>query len=450
MYEVPLDKLEHRDSKRHMQNLTMVPRDPFNRNNASFPAFLVSENTLYVPRWYGFTHFGPATVDATQPGMPILDYEAQFCGTLLDHQKPAIDAVWQDWGRARQAARGGIVVMGCGQGKTVCALNLISRLRRRTLVLCHTSLLINQWKERARTFLPNARLGEIRQARTDIDADVVVASLQSVALRDYDPDVFSLFGVLVIDEAHHIAAPCLSKALSKLAMRFVLALSATPDRRDCLNLTNSIGPILFRAPRPVENVLVSRLIYTNRAKPQDVMGKDRKPQFARILNMLADDTQRTDIVAAHVYEYLQRDRQVLVLSDRINQLEAFRASVVKLGHPEQKSAYYIGRSTQSERDNAYHAQLLLSTSAMAREGLDCARLDTICMLSPLSGSVEQAVGRILRPNTNKQTPLVLDVVDPYQQFTHMSIKRLRFYQKSMYEVQDIHWDSPVTEARNFK
>lgn len=439
MYEVPVSQLERAELRKHMDALTMVPRETFHKaDDASFPAFALSDDVLRVPRWYGVRAFGPAKEDATQAGLEVSEEASVFHGSVQTHQVRPIDAVLGTFlDEGLPSPRGGMICLGCGQGKTVCALNVVSRLRRRTLVLCHKAFLVDQWKERANSFLPHATVGIIRQSRVELDADIVIASLQSVALREYEGHTFDGFGLLIIDEAHHLSAPCLSRALQRLPMRYVLALSATPERRDGLTqlLYDSMGPILHRSERPQERVLVSRLVYANRARQTEILGKNNKPMFARMLNRMADDAERTAIVAQHLHRHLQNGRQVIVLSDRINQLEAVSAAVQALGTSADDVGLYIGRCSAAEREWASSKQLITSTYALAREGLDLGRLDTLCLLSP-SSSVEQAVGRILRPNEGKRTPLVLDVVDPFSLFAGMGRKRLKYYRSRSYEIQE--------------
>ena len=440
MYEIPTGELSRSDIRRHTEALTMVPKDAYiSAENASFPAFTLTDNVLRVPRWYGNRVFGPASQDCTQLGIQLSEQAALFKGSLQPHQVKPIDSVMDVYlDESMPSPRGGMMCLACGQGKTVCALNIASRMKRKTLVLCHKTFLVDQWMERASAFLPNAKLGIIRQGTAEIDADVVIASLQSVAMRNYSVGTFDGFGLLIIDEAHHLSAPCLSRALQKLSMRYVLALSATPERRDGLTplLYDSMGPIIYRAERPRERVLVSRLVYVNRAKQTEMLGRDNKPAFAVMVNRLAEDIDRTALVAKHLHLHMMSGRQIIILSDRIHQLERVSEAVVALGVNPNDVALYIGRCTAAEREAASTKQMILSTFSLAREGLDLARLDTLCLLSP-SSSVEQAVGRILRPNNEKNTPLVLDVVDPYSLFARMSQKRLKYYSSRSYEIQDV-------------
>jgi superfamily II DNA or RNA helicase len=84
---------------------------------------------------------------------------------------------------------------------TVCALYIITVLRKKTLIVVHKDFLLNQWKERIDQFLPNARVGLIKGKTCDTeDKDIVIGSLQSLSMKDYDPEVFSDLGMIVVDE----------------------------------------------------------------------------------------------------------------------------------------------------------------------------------------------------------------------------------------------------------
>ena len=75
---------------------------------------------------------------------------------------------------------GGIISLGCGQGKTVVALNIIYRLQKKTLVVVHKEFLMNQWIERIEMFLPDAKIGK-EQDKYDVDAkDIMLCMLQTI------------------------------------------------------------------------------------------------------------------------------------------------------------------------------------------------------------------------------------------------------------------------------
>jgi len=95
---------------------------------------------------------------------------------------------------------------------TVVALNLATVFKKKTLIVCHTNFLMDQWIERIQQYIPKAAIGRIKQKLCDVqDKDIVIASLQSLAMRDYDADMFKTFGYAVFDECFPYDQPILTK-----------------------------------------------------------------------------------------------------------------------------------------------------------------------------------------------------------------------------------------------
>ena len=147
-------------------------------------------------------------------------------------------------------SKGGIISVPCGWGKTIMALYLISKLKRKTMIIVHKEFLLNQWIKRIEEFLPEARIGIIQAAKVDYqNKDIVIGMLQSLSSKEYDVDkVFGDFGFTVVDECHHIAAEVFSRSLPKVNSYFSLGLSATPKRADGLShvFESYLGPMVYK------------------------------------------------------------------------------------------------------------------------------------------------------------------------------------------------------------
>jgi len=84
---------------------------------------------------------------------------------------------------------------------TVIALNLVSQLKKKALIVVHKEFLLNQWIERIKMFLPTAQVGRIQGKTFDIAGkDIVIGMLQSLSMKTYDEDAFDSFGTTIIDE----------------------------------------------------------------------------------------------------------------------------------------------------------------------------------------------------------------------------------------------------------
>ena len=428
MYAVPLDKIQVSLSM-HIKSLTFVPTDGYNKNSQPILAYSRNETHLLVPRFYGLRVWGQASVDNTSDGVIIENCE--FNGTLTSVQEDCFQHTMTAFENQIGYPRGGMIVLPCGYGKTVYALSVIAKMKVRTLVIVHKTFLVQQWEQRINEFLPGVTVGFIRQDAVSVDADIVIGMVQSISRRSYDYSVFSQFGMVILDEAHHMCAPFFSKALRKIPSRYILALSATPDRKDGMNdlLKFTMGDIIFRVKRDYEVVNVSCLEYKQIVKRSDFVGNGRRPQLSKIINSLVADQVRNSMLLFHIRRLVDNDRRIIVLSDRLSQLEHLMRN---LGN-EYESALYVGKTPESERDVAQSKKVIFSTYQMSREGLDIKELDTLVMATPIA-DVEQAIGRILRKYPQK-TPLVLDIMDRYPIIDAMKMNRRKFYTGQQYKVQ---------------
>ena len=88
---------------------------------------------------------------------------------------------------------------------------------------------MNQWEERIKQFLPEARIGYFYGPVCDLeDKDIIIGMLQSLSLKDYKPSLFHDIGFTIFDEVHKVGAEQFSKALLRVSSKYMLGLSATP------------------------------------------------------------------------------------------------------------------------------------------------------------------------------------------------------------------------------
>jgi len=198
-YTIPKSELTETQLKYIKDTLTIRPYTPGSPNASivSFPAYRESTQKMYVPRFFGTEHFGfPKQIKIPEGD----DIDVPFAGSLRDYQQDVVNAY-------TKSNSGGLVTLGCGAGKTVIGLNIISTMKKKTLIIVHKEFLLNQWVERIEQYLPNARVGRIQGQIVDIEnKDIVIGMLQSLSMKDYADSVFSSFGLLLIDEVHPIGS----------------------------------------------------------------------------------------------------------------------------------------------------------------------------------------------------------------------------------------------------
>jgi len=170
-----------------------VPKSSLIKPQA-FPVYRESSTKIYVPRFYGLEVYGEADEMRIKDGKKI---NLKFNGELRPKQKPVVEKYMKHIKRNHS----GLLSLHTGWGKTIAALNIISRINQKTLIIVHKEFLLRQWVERIEQFLPDARVGRIQAKTIDTeDKDIVICMLQSLSMKDYPKDMFKEYGLSIYDE----------------------------------------------------------------------------------------------------------------------------------------------------------------------------------------------------------------------------------------------------------
>lgn len=393
-----------------------------------------------VPRYYGTAAFGIPTDESDRRvlGSP-LGADVEFTGQLKSGGPYQVESVSATMAVLTSPLGGAMVQLGCGQGKTVCAIALAVRLGRRTAILVNNGkTLLPQWVERLAQFLPGAKVGIIRGVKNDLadpSVDVVVCLIQSLAKREYAPHLMDTVGTLIVDECHHIGAPVFAQSLRQFRARYTLGLSATPDRKDGLRAYVEwlLGPVVVHYPTDFRRVRVLRYTYTDTkvAAHESARNKDHL-QRCLMVNDAVRDQARTLLLLRFVFNIVKESpRHVLVLTERVAQVDDIARHLVGVAcSPTSGFTGAVARLhagvPREEVMAAAGATIVVANYPMASEALDHPHLDTIVCLTPLVGFIEQVVGRVVRVAPRKCVPLVVDLVDPVGLFAGMARTRARW------------------------
>ena len=456
-YKIKKNELSQKELKDIKKDLTVNPYvvgDFGNGSEKRFSLYMESPNSLYIPRFYAFEKYGKPDKSKMDEG---IDIDISFNGSLRKEQEPIIDL----YKRACLEKGGGLISLKCGGGKTVLALYIISMLKKKTIVVVHKDFLMTQWRDRINQFLPNARIGKIQQNTIDIEnKDIVLSMVQSLSQKEYDPDVFSSFGLAIFDECHHLGAEVFSKSMAKVASKYMLGLSATPDRKDGLRKVFEwfIGPMVYSSKKDVNKDFIETRIYEYDNKEDTKynkleLGYNKKPCMPRMINNISDCIHRNNFINELIKTEYLNGRKILILGDRreyLNRTEKW----IKDNIDPNVVGQYVGGMKPSELRDSQEKDIILGTYSMASEGMDIPKLNTIFLASPKS-DVVQSVGRILREKANvrKFHPLVVDFLDIHPNlgvFSKQCDKRISFYKKNNHEITVYKTDGTKTKVEKRK
>jgi len=379
-----------------------------------------------------------------------------FSGELKPEQNKGFDALL--------SAGSGVLVAPPGSGKTVIGCALIGERKLPTLILVHRKQLADQWKSQLVNFL-GMRKKDVGLFSTNLNQRkgiVDIGMIQTVSKLVNHDEILSDYGMVIVDECHHIPAPSFEPALKSISALHFIGLTATPYRKDGLQsiIHMQCGPIVFTMSENQGQAEITRKAIIRETCFR--MPADSPPQapIHEVWSNLVKNAERNQQLANDVAMALKEGRFPLVLSDRKDHLDLLLVEIQKacinvgvegkgfiltsdIGKKERKRILLEISSMREKKERP----LLLSTGSLIGEGFDLPALSTLILAMPISfkGRLIQYAGRLHRESEEKTEALVYDYVDANLGLgISMFRKRLTAYKKMGYQI-DVAEDSKVFE-----
>lgn len=349
--------------------------------------------------------------------------------TMRQYQREALAAWWK--------TKHGIIVAPCGAGKTAIGLTAVLHLDTPALVLVHTHDLLRQWQARANAL--GIPVQVIADGAGPTQARLVVSTMQTLATWPSDQleGWGDGFGLVIVDEAHHVPCATLTEVLYALPGRYRLALTATPERADGLTpiLLGHFGPVRAAVSRQalVEAGAIVvpevRRIVTGWSCPQDA-------EYVQMVTDATQDPARNRVIVALAAAAVAEGRTVLIQTERVEHVDHLGELLQRVGVG---SAAVHGRLNSKVRAALLDAVArgmtpVLIATQLADEGLDLPRLDTLILGVPQRNAarLEQRVGRVARPADGKAGAVVYDLCDGGK------AARLWYQRRRVYDAMGCH------------
>tara|TARA_Y100000816_G_C26089692_1_gene575650 strand:- start:339 stop:1775 length:1437 start_codon:yes stop_codon:yes gene_type:complete len=431
-YTITKEQFSQTQLQDFRNEMTVTPNAgiPGYASNVQYPIYRESPHKMYLPRYYGIDVCGPCSKNNLPRGDPI---HVTFQGNLFEYQTNIVNKFVTHIGESG----GGLLDVEPGKGKTVMGLNIIAKLKTKTLVVVHKSFLLNQWKERISQFLPEARIGIIQAQIMDVDhKDIVIGMLQTLSTKDIPYEIVKEFGLTIYDECHHLSAEVFSNVMIRIHTNYVLGLSGTMTRKDGLSKVFKyfIGPVVHKEKTDLTTqVLIKSILFEDPLNDEynevetDFRGN---PMYSRMITKLCENENRISMICNIIHYELQQnnDQQIMILAHNKSLIKSLYEGIELF---EKSIGYYLGGMKEESLKESETKKVIIATYAMASEGLDIKTLTTLCMATPKS-DVCQSVGRILRSKHNQ--PMVIDIIDSHEIFKRQFAKRKTYYFKKNYVI----------------
>lgn len=290
-----------------------------------------------------------------------------------------------------------------GWGKTFCALHIARKLGQKTLVVCHNTMLRDQWADEVEK-LYGMPVGIIGSGKFDIDHSIVIGNIQT--LTKIIPKISKEFGTIIVDEAHHCPASTFMTFIDGMYARYKIGLSGTMMRKDGKHVLfkDFFGHKVHQPPASNTMTPSVRIVKTGISLAQG-------EPWVKKMNILLYDPDYQKFIAHAARMQMEKGHKVLVIADRVEFLQ-------NVGELIGDSCVCITGGTTYEERTELKRQIesgekscIAGSRQIFSEGISVNILSCVILAAPIANDalLEQIVGRIMRNHENKLEPLVLDM-----------------------------------------
>lgn len=318
-----------------------------------------------------------------------------------------------------------ICVAPPGFGKTLIGAKIFEQRAVKTLIIVNKNMLLDQWISRFVDYFgyKKSDIGFLGKSQNRLNGNIDISTMQSL---NNIPELVENYTQVIVDECHHIPALTFEQIVKNFKGKYILGLSATPNRKDELDpiLYQQLGNISYEYKKPKTHT--NRLLVI---KTEFISSADN---YAAIINELVSNEDRNRQIVKTIKENI--DRKILLLSDRIEHLNLLE-NILK----EENIDFVSVHGSQNKKEQVENMQkvktssLILATSSFFGEGIDFPHLNTIIFATPISfyGRLIQYLGRIGRGN---QECLAIDFLDSKNAMLNSTYKkRLEGYKAMHYK-----------------
>ena len=338
---------------------------------------------------------------------------------LKEHQKEALEALELMRKNNETIA---LLYHATGTGKTVTAVMDAKRCGGRVLFLAHTQELVEQAAKTFQELWENVQVGRYMESVKEDNAYVVCGSIQSVALH-LENFKDNQFDYLIIDEAHHASADTYQKVLAYFKPKFILGLTATPDRTDDKSILeifkNTAHKLDIQTAVEMGELVPVRCIRIHTNIDLTKVRFNSVQYNIRDLESKIYVPERNRLIVDTWMQYV-RDKRTVVFCASVKHAEQIAELFRTQGINATAVSGGMKKSERKEFQDKFISKeiTVLCACDLLNEGWDCPETEVLFMARPTMSKVlyTQQLGRGMRLYEGKESLMVFDFVDNASQY----------------------------------
>jgi superfamily II DNA or RNA helicase len=454
---IPLALINYLKEELNFANSAFIIKKKIGKNTFGteryFKLIEERENEVIIPKGFAgkllrFCREKNVTVDFNDQRKKKETVPFQFNAVLREHQHTAVEAA--------SKKDMGVIVAPPGSGKTIIALKIIADKQQPALIVVHRKQLMEQWIERAQAFLgiPRNEIGTIGQGKVKSGKKLTIATIQTLTkeLSKTETDDFKrAFGIIIIDECHHIPAETYRNTIAKLDSYYLYGLTATPFRKynDGKLIFIHLGEVIAETkPKDIGEARQAKIIVRN--TELDVPFNSKTDKFETLSKILVHDTARNKLILKDITGELASGKKIVIITERKEHIDSLYQYL--------KQSYEVvtlsGEDSENNRTAKWklikegNYQALITTGQYFGEGTDINNAGCLFLVYPFSfeGKLIQYIGRVQRAEVS---PTIYDYRDSKIDYLNkLFLNRNTYYRKM--ERQATLFDDPKEEVAEEK
>ncbi len=325
-----------------------------------------------------------------------------------------------------------ILISATGTGKTfLSAFDVRNYNPKKVLFLVHREQILDDAKESYRLVLGSKySYGKISGSSKDYESDVLFSTIQSMSKKEI-LDHFSNdhFDYIVCDEAHHSTAKMYDSIISYFNPRFMLGMTATPERMDQADVFRLFDYNIayeLRLQKAMEMEMLCPFHYygiTDVIINGKVLNDENSKNNFELLT--SDERIKHIIEKAEYFSYsgnrvkglifCSSNEEAKVLSEKLNifSIKKYRTVALSAKSTIEEREFAAKRL---EQDTGLDSLDYILTCDIFNEGIDIPNVNQIIMLRPTESAIVfvQQLGRGLRKAKNKEFTVIIDFIGNYK------------------------------------
>lgn len=444
-----------------VDKMTRIPKRTSMFSTSSYEEISEDEQSITKKMWLHLPRHSMATLNSLNVDIepeyklyPGSRMNHEYIGVSNPNQQIVVEHIMNMF-RSNPKCSGLTLKMQAGTGKSFTAMDIIGRVRRKTMIVVPNTYLLNQWVKILSEFFPSATIGEL-YGKKKTDGDIIVCIINTLSeLELFETTVkepiegtkkfkkvktiisvdklLKQIGLTIFDESQMYVSKEFRKSFSRIHSRFTIGLSATPDiREDKLDIIHRswLGPIVTASE--LKGYSADQDSFTSTATLIEYHGMDDHVKYnirddgvldyQSIVASLVSDPNRNKMLIDEIKLLATSGKYVFVFSDRRSHLEHLFDLIesdpdcdnLELSIPEsEKTVILYGGSSDETIDKAnVLSSIIFTTYQYSSTGVSIKKMDALVLATPRRSNMTQIINRVFRLGSDQSIERsIVDIVD---------------------------------------